>query len=1016
MFKWNRLVGLLLLLFCLEPHGAPAPPKPNILFILADDLGYGDVRSLNPKGKIPTPHLDRLAAGGMIFADAHSSSAVCTPTRYGVLTGRYNWRSRLKQGVQGGMSPPLIEPGRLTMPAFLRRQGYHTACIGKWHLGMDWPLKPGAAPFDDTIEKGEAGWRVDFSKPISGGPNSVGFDYYFGIAGSLDMVPYTYIENDRVTRAPTEDKDFPMMHGRAKGKTRRGPAAPGFDASDVLPTLLRKAIDYLEHGAAESRAGRPFFLYWPLNAPHTPIAPTKEWQGRSGLNSYADFVMETDASVGLLLEALDRFGLAENTLVIFTSDNGCSPEAKFDELLTQCHNPSAQFRGTKADLFEGGHRVPFIARWPGRVKPGSRSDQLICLNDLFATCAEILGQKLPHNAAEDSVSFLPALEGRTTGSRRKVLVHHSINGSFAIREGKWKLGLCADSGGWSSPRPGGAEGAQLAAVQLYDLAKDNGEINNVQASHPQVVARLTKLLEKHVADGRSTPGPPQANTTLLGIAQAPVRGRGTDAAEPSAAPPGPKGVINRFADSGQERPNFLFLLTDDQTFRALGTTGGLEVRTPNLDLLAKRGMLFTRCFNQGGWSGAVCIPSRMMLNTGQTLWKSRPANGQGIPADVALWGETLGRAGYDTFMAGKWHIPDAALRRSFKSVGPLTGGFLASTTNGGAAYYRPVAGNSWSPDDPKWNGHWLDVNGRPVHSSVRIADSAIDYLKTTATTGTNAFFMYVGFNAPHDPRQSPGNFLGMYPPTNLRLPPNFLPKHPFLIETSFDGRDEILAPYPRTPEVVRVHLQEYYSIISHLDEQIGRVLEALESSGKSRNTVVIFTSDQGLAVGQHGLFGKQNLYEHSLRMPFILAGPGIPKGRRHDALFNMQSLFATTCDMAGIAVPDSVQFPSIVPLITGAQKHMHESLYAAFLDRQRAVRTVQWKLIRTPGQNQVQLFDVKKDPWETNNLASNPKHASTLDALDARLWNLMQEMADPMPAEKLFGKPVLPREKSSPAL
>ena len=470
--------------------------------------------------------------------------------------------------------------------------------------------------------------------------------------------------------------------------------------------------------------------------------------------------------------------------------------------------------------------------------------------------------------------------------------------------------------------------------------------------------------------------------------------------------PGHTSAANRFAAAGQARPNFLFLFSDDQTYRALGLLGELEVKTPNLDRLATRGMLFTHCFYQGGWSGAVCIPSRTMLNTGRTLWQCRGRGEQGVAEGAELWGETLEKAGYDTFMAGKWHLPDSALQRSFKSLGPLTGGFLPSTTNGGSAYYRPAPGNPWRPDDPKWKGHWLEVNGRTVHSSVRISDAAIDYLRTTATTSTNPFFMYVAFNAPHDPRQSPTEFLAMYPPDKLKLPPNFLPKHPFCIEENFYGRDETLAPYPRTPEIVRVHLQEYYALITHLDAQIGRVLAALEASGRVGNTIVIFTSDQGLAVGQHGLLGKQNLYDHSLRMPFIVAGPGIPKGKRCEALFYLPSLFATTCEMAGVPVPESVQFPSLVPLITGTKKQMYEALYAAFLDRQRAIRTVRWKLIRTPAEKQVQLFDVERDPWEMHNLAGNPKHAATRVMLDAQLRELMRELKDPLPLEKVFGGPL----------
>ena len=509
-----RVLALVLLCALGGPAGA-APP--SIVYVLCDDLGYGDVKCLNAEGKIATPNCDRLAAAGMVFTEAHSSSAVCTPTRYGILTGRYNWRSRLKNGVLGGMSPPLIEDGRLTVPAFLRQHGYATAAMGKWHLGMQWPLKPDAKAFHDNIENGAEGWRADFAQPIAKGPNAVGFDYYFGIAASLDMVPYTFIENDRVTVVPTVDKAFPMMAGRPGGSTRKGPAAAGFEAVDVLPTLTRKAVEYIGAHAADAKAGKPFFLYLPLNAPHTPIAPTAEWQGKSGLNPYADFVMEVDATLGAVLDALDKGGIAGNTLVIFTSDNGCSPEAKFAELRAKGHNPSYQFRGMKADIFDGGHHIPFIVRWPARVKAGQTTDQLICLTDLFATCAEILGEKLPDTAAEDSVSILPALEGRADQPLREAVVHHSINGSFAIRQGKWKLELCADSGGWSAPGPGSKAAQSLPPVQLYDLSADIGETKNVQAEHPEVVGRLRALLEKYAANGRSTPGAPQPNTGAVTI-------------------------------------------------------------------------------------------------------------------------------------------------------------------------------------------------------------------------------------------------------------------------------------------------------------------------------------------------------------------------------------------------------------------------------------------------------------------------------------------------------------------
>jgi len=510
---------LVLLWACAWYAPAAEPGRPNVLLILCDDLGYGDVQCLNPDGKIATPRMDRLARDGMIFTDAHSSSAVCSPTRYGLMTGRYNWRSKLQSFVLGGLSPRLIEPGRMTLAALLKQHGYHTACVGKWHLGMDWVKKPGKNVAELNIETREQVFNVDYSQPIQNGPTSVGFDEYFGISASLDMVPYTYIENDHVTVLPTEDRDFELMFGRGKPMTRLGPAAPGFDVANVLPDLTNKAVEIIQQRAAAAKQGKPFFLYLPYASPHTPIYPQGEWLGKSGLNAYADFVMQQDDALGQLLDALDRHGLTDNTLVIFTSDNGCSPQAKFDELLAKGHNPSHVFRGHKADIYEGGHRVPFLVRWPGKVAAGTRTDQLTCLVDVMATVAEILGAKLPEGAAEDSISVLPALLDQRGRPARTTLVSHSINGSFAIRDGSWKLCLCPGSGGWSAPRPG-VNDAELPPNQLFDLSSDIGETTNLQDQYPETVARLTRLLETYISDGRSTPGEPQRNAVMVQVRKA----------------------------------------------------------------------------------------------------------------------------------------------------------------------------------------------------------------------------------------------------------------------------------------------------------------------------------------------------------------------------------------------------------------------------------------------------------------------------------------------------------------
>ncbi|MCY3019831.1 MAG: arylsulfatase, partial [Planctomycetota bacterium] len=373
-----------------------AGKPPNVIYILADDLGYGDISCLNKNSKIPTPNIDRLAAEGISFTDAHSASAVCTPTRYGVLTGRYCWRTSLKKGVLYGYSPPLIEPTRMTVASLLKQHGYDTACIGKWHLGLTWARKDGVAA-GKLAENGE---DVDFTKPIKGGPTELGFDHFYGISASLDMPPYTYIENARVVKLPTEQA--------GKGEFgRAGLKAPGFEAVNVLPDLTKKAVEFIDGHAADKPA-RPFFLYFPVNAPHTPIAPADMAKGKSQAGKYGDFVAEVDWTVGEVMKCLERNKLGANTLLIVTSDNGSSPHGFPEEDVKKYdHQTSYHFRGRKSDAWDGGHHIPFIARWPGKVKAGSVSDEIICLNDLMATCAALVGAKLPDGAGEDSYNILP---------------------------------------------------------------------------------------------------------------------------------------------------------------------------------------------------------------------------------------------------------------------------------------------------------------------------------------------------------------------------------------------------------------------------------------------------------------------------------------------------------------------------------------------------------------------------------------------------------------------------------
>ena len=453
-----------------------AQQPPNIVYIMCDDLGYGDIACLNPQdGKIPTPCVDAFAKQGMTFTDAHSGSSVCTPTRYGLLTGRYSWRTRLQKGVCQGFAPCFIAEDRPTVASFLKSQGYATAIIGKWHLNFLF-LAPETGKQLTSKEHNKTG---PIGAKIPDGPVHRGFDYFHGIhhAGSMKAI----IENDRVVKHD--------------------------DEINFLPRCEKRSVQYID-----SRKGnqQPFFLYVPLGSPHTPILPTEEWQGRSGLGPYGDFVMQTDHTVGEILKALDRNGFTDNTLVVFTSDNGCSKAAGIPALAEKGHKVSAHLRGAKADIWDGGHRVPFFVRWPGRIKQGSNCDQLICHTDLFSTVGEILEVPVPKKSCEDSVSILPSFTGATITSSRSGVIHHSISGHFGFRTNQWKLALAKGSGGWSSPKEEQVN-ADAPKAQLYDMTIDVGEQRNLYREKPEIADKLLQQLTAYVYDGRSTDGPVSPN-------------------------------------------------------------------------------------------------------------------------------------------------------------------------------------------------------------------------------------------------------------------------------------------------------------------------------------------------------------------------------------------------------------------------------------------------------------------------------------------------------------------------
>ena len=493
---------------CYGPAQHPVQP-PNIVVIMADDMGYGDIQALNAESKIPTSTLNRLATEGVLFTDAHSPSAVCTPTRYGLLCGRYCWRTKLKNGVLGGYSKPLIAGGQPTIGTVLQSAGYTTACIGKWHLGLGWQWKD-ALPENINFfgVAGEPG-SVDYSKPVTDGPTRHGFDYAYIIPASLDMSPYVYLEKDRVTAIPSRlipGESFPAFY-------RQGEIADDFEIIDCLNQLTEKATQFIKKQATTEQ---PFFLYLALSSPHKPVMPSKNFQGKSRLGPYGDFILQVDSAVGTVLSAINDAGIRDNTCVIFTSDNGSfmkhlddgQPDHVDDPAKqgyrADSHRPNGVLRGTKADIWEAGHRVPFIVRWPGQVPAGKQCAVTITHTDLLATLAEVANTGFPREKCEDSYSFLAYAKNPTAQPTRPPVIHHSSAGMFAIRDGKWKLVLGNGSGGREQPTGKPFE----KPYHLFDMSHDFEEKENLIDSQPQLVAELVAKFEAIAADALSQANQP----------------------------------------------------------------------------------------------------------------------------------------------------------------------------------------------------------------------------------------------------------------------------------------------------------------------------------------------------------------------------------------------------------------------------------------------------------------------------------------------------------------------------
>lgn len=500
----NRLLAPLAAI-ALCSCSADVPEKhPNIVVILADDFGVGDIQAHYPDNKIPTPYLDRLVSEGMSFTDAHSPSAVCTPTRYGLLTGRYSWRTRLQEWVLAAYEPPLISADRPTLPGLLRDHGYETTMVGKWHLGWEW-AGPQTSQMTE-VRNGQKTLEWDFTQPAKEGPTARGFDYYFGV-DLPNMPPFSFIENETVDPLPTDRYVYDASEGVVMPRGFEGsPMAPGWRFRDIVPELTKRAVDQI-HQRAQS--DKPFFLFYSMTSPHEPVSPSPPFMEKSGIAPIADFVMETDWSAGQVIQAIDDAGISENTIVIFTADNGHSHYTGWDELVDAGHMPSGPFRGHKGDIWEGGHRVPLLVRWSGKIEPGSTSSQLVSLTDIFATSLEVIGANLPEGGAEDSMSFLGAILGQSPKRVRTSLVSHSNQGEFAYRDGPWKLVYRRSDPDLEESR------GQATIAELYNLESDIAEEHDLAADKPEMVENLKRRFDELIARGASRPGVESANDAAI---------------------------------------------------------------------------------------------------------------------------------------------------------------------------------------------------------------------------------------------------------------------------------------------------------------------------------------------------------------------------------------------------------------------------------------------------------------------------------------------------------------------
>lgn len=878
------------------------PERPNIIYVMTDDQGYGDIAAHgNPI--LRTPHLDAMHRESVRFTEFHASPT-CAPTRAALLTGRHEFHS--------GVTHTIFERERLaltsvTFPELLRSSGYKTGIFGKWHLGDEDAYQPNQRGFDRVFIHGAGGIGQSFPGSCGDVP---GNSYYNPIVRS--------------------DGTFVQTKGYC---------------TDVFFDAAMEWID------KSRQREEPFFCFITPNAPHGPLdeppgsAEPYANQVPQDVAKFYGMIENIDTNIGRLLERLELWKLSEKTLVIFTTDNGTATGAKvFNDGM----------RASKGSPYRGGTRVPAFWRWKGVLSEGIDVPALTAHIDVLPTLCELAGVTIESQVAKtiEGRSLVPLLIDAQAMWPQRHLVTHA---------GRWDRGQATQSkyrncrihnGSYSlANTKNSADG-----WELYDLRKDPGEKENIATQEPSIVKDLSARFD----DWWMSVEGELVNEDLDG----PAENSFQTAYEKQQAT----------TDNGpRSPPNVLVILSDDQRADTIHSLGNPHIRTPALDRLVARGTSFSRAYCMGSMQGAVCVPSRAMLLSGQSLFAVDEKLSK-----CDAWPNAFTRAGYSPFVVGKWHNGLPSARRLFGSGASV---FLGGMTN----QWNVAVTDFQIGQDP------IETTQPGAYSSVVFADVAIAHLgKQPKQT---PFFLWVAMTAPHDPRQAPKEFRDRSHAERPKVPNNYLPQHPF-DNGEMTVRDEQLLRWPRTKDAVSEELADYYATIEAMDEQIGKLLDCLESSGRLADTIVLFTSDSGLAIGSHGLMGKQNLYEHSSRVPAIMAGPGVPQGKQIESLCYLHDLMATVGDLAEVEAPEMSDGKSLVPIMQGRVESIRDNLVLAYRNVQRALVTPQWKLIRYPQIHRTQLFDIHNDPEEVTDISSRPEQASRVQELVGSLKQELQRSSD----------------------